>query len=205
MKIFFLIILNKVPNPQCWHFCKWIKWWSVYIKSINEIFNGKWALNQTQASKPQFFLEKKLRRFLILHYVLIRALFWKPISKTSKQISCCLIDIWGTFETNYYQGKQSYRTATKITKNSAETGVNNFVQSFCETTIRLWWYDFWWSLQQKISPETWIYSIQCFSSPMRIYQRIIKRKTLLQIRFEIPPTLTLIQKTLLILKHFKKK
>ena len=25
MKIFFQIILNKVFNLQCWHFCKWIK------------------------------------------------------------------------------------------------------------------------------------------------------------------------------------
>ena len=24
-KTFFQIILNKVLNPQCWHFCKWIK------------------------------------------------------------------------------------------------------------------------------------------------------------------------------------
>ena len=27
MKIFLKIILNKVLNPQCWHFCKW---WFVY-------------------------------------------------------------------------------------------------------------------------------------------------------------------------------
>ena len=54
------------------------------------------------------FLVEKLRSFLILHYVLITALSWKPISKTPWQISCCLINIWGTFESNYYQGKQSY-------------------------------------------------------------------------------------------------
>ena len=55
MKIFFQIILNKVLNPQCWHFCKWIKWWFVYIKSINGLSNGKWALTQTQANKPNKF------------------------------------------------------------------------------------------------------------------------------------------------------
>ena len=82
-KSFFQIILNKVLNPQCWHFCKWIKWWFVYIKSINGLSNGKWALIQTQANKPnKFFLVEKVRRFLILHYVLITTLSWKPISKS---------------------------------------------------------------------------------------------------------------------------
>ena len=60
------------------------------------------------------FLVEKLRSFLILHYVLITALSWKPISKTPWQISCCLINIWGTFESNYYQGKQSYKTVLKF-------------------------------------------------------------------------------------------
>ena len=82
MKIFFQIILNKVLNPQCWHFCKWIKWWFVYIQSINGLSNEKWALIQTQANKPnKLFLVEKVRRFLIVHYVLMTTLCWKPISK----------------------------------------------------------------------------------------------------------------------------
>ena len=62
--------------------------------------------------------------------------------KTPWQISCYLVDILGTLETNYYQGKQSYRTVTKIIKKSAETGVNNYVQSISETKVRLWWHDY---------------------------------------------------------------
>ena len=31
-----------------------------------------------------------------------------------------MINIWGTFESNYYQGKQSYSTVAKIAKNFAE-------------------------------------------------------------------------------------
>ena len=49
-----------------------------------------------------------------------------------------LINLWGTFESDYYQGKQSYRAVTKSAKKFAETGINNYVQSFCETTSRLW-------------------------------------------------------------------
>ena len=162
--------MNKVLNPQCWHFCKWIKWWSVYINSINALSSGKWASTQTQSNKPKkHFLVEKLRRFLILHYVLITALSWKPISKTPWQISCCLSNIWGIFESNYYQGKPRYRTVAKIAKNSAEAGLNNFEQSFNETTFRLWRHDLWWSLQRKISPETWVYSIQCLPNPIRSY------------------------------------
>ena len=90
MKIFFQIILNKVVNPQCWHFCKWIKWWFVYIKSINGLSSEKWALTLTQANKPESSIVEKLRRFLIVHYVLITTLSWKPMSKTPWQISWCL-------------------------------------------------------------------------------------------------------------------
>ena len=205
MKIFFQITLNKVLNPQYWCFCKWIKWCSVYIKSINGLSSGKWALTQTQASKPKNFLIEKLRRFFILHYVLIRALFWKPISKAPWQISCCFINIWGTFESNYYQGKQSYRTVTKFAKNSAETGFNNHVKSFSETTFRLCWHDLWWNLQWKVLPEPWVYSIQRLSSPIRSYYSVIKRENLPWIRLQIPPTLTLVQETLLVLKHFQWK
>ena len=120
-------------------------------------------------TSPKVFLVEKLRRFLILHYVWITGFSWKPISKTPWQISWCSINICGTFESNYYQGKQSNRTVAEVAKNSAETGVNNYVQSFSETTFRLWRHDLWWSLQRKISPETWVYSIQCLSSPIRSY------------------------------------
>ena len=150
-------------------------------------------------TSPILFLVEKLRRFLIHHYVLITALSWKPISKTPWQISWCLINIWGTFKSNYYQGKQSYRAVAKIAKNFAENGVNNYIQSFCETTFRLWWHDLWWSLQQNISLEIWVCSVQCLSSPIRSYYMIIKRKILLWVRLGIPPTSTLVQETLLIL------
>ena len=80
MKMFFHRILNKVLNQRI---CKWIKWWFKYIKSMNGLCNRKWTLTQALANKPKkFFLVEKLRRFLILHYVLITALSWKPISKT---------------------------------------------------------------------------------------------------------------------------
>ena len=80
MKIFFYAILYEVLNR---HFCKWIKWRFKYIKSMNGLSNGKWTLIQTRANKPKnFFLVEKLRSFLILHYVLVTALSWKPISKT---------------------------------------------------------------------------------------------------------------------------
>ena len=52
----------------------------------------------------------------------------------------------------------------KLQKNSADTGVNNYVQSFGDTTFRLLRHDLWRSLQWNISPETWVYSIQCLSS-----------------------------------------
>ena len=118
------------------------------------------------------FLAEKLRRFLILHYVLITGLSWKPIWKIPWQIPRCLINVWGTFESNYYQGKQSYRTVAKIAKNFTMTGINNYVQSFYETRSKLWRHDLWWSF---------------------------KRKNLRWIRYGIPPTLTFVQETLLTL------
>ena len=32
-------------------------------------------------------------------------------------------------------------TVAKIEKNFAKTGINDYIQSFCETTSRLWWYN----------------------------------------------------------------
>ena len=82
MKILFHTILNKVLTLHSW---KLIKWWFNYIKSINGLSNRKWTLTQTQANKPKkIFLVEKPRRFLILHYVEITALSWKPISKTPR-------------------------------------------------------------------------------------------------------------------------
>ena len=57
-------------------------------------FPMKMSFNQDPSKKARkIFLVQKLRRFLILHYVLITALSWKAISKTLWQISCCLINI----------------------------------------------------------------------------------------------------------------
>ena len=116
-----------------------------------------------------FFLLEKLRRFLIFHFALITALSWKTTSKTPWEVSCCLTNIWGTLESNYCQGRQSYRTVTNIVKKSAETVVNNYVRSFSETTYRLRWHDLWWSLKRNISPETWVFLTQCLPSPIRSY------------------------------------
>ena len=60
-----------------------------------------------------------------------------------------MINFRGTFESNYYQGKQSYRTVAKIAKNFAETGINNYVQSFCETTPRFMTYVTWFMMKLK--------------------------------------------------------
>ena len=37
-----------------------------------------------------------------------------------------------------YQGKQNYRTVAEIAKSFAKIGINDYIQSFCETTSRLW-------------------------------------------------------------------
>ena len=99
----------------------------ICIYQINKwAFQWKMSFNQDLSKQAQnFLLVKKLRTFLILHYVLIRALFWKPISKTPWNISFCLINIWGKFETNYYQGKQSYR-------------IQCHIQSYFEAGIPVW-------------------------------------------------------------------
>ena len=139
---------------------------------------------------PIILLVEKLRRFQIFHYILITELFLKAHIKGSLAYSWCLINVWRTFASNYYQGFQNYRTISEIAKNFAKTCINNYVQSFCETTSRLWRHKLWWGLQQNISPEKWVYSIQCLSSPIRRYSRIINRKALPWIKLEITPTLT---------------
>ena len=37
-----------------------------------------------------------------------------------------------------YQGKQNYRTVAEIAKSFAKIAINDYIQSFCETTSRLW-------------------------------------------------------------------
>ena len=139
IKIFFQIILNKLLNPQCWHFCKWIKWWSAYIKSINRLSNGKWTLTQTEANKPKVFFSRKIK---ISHpsLCLDKSIILETHKKNTLQISCSLINIWGIFESNYHQSKQSWQLQ-KLKK--ALLRLNNFVQSLSETTFRLWWHDLW--------------------------------------------------------------
>ena len=149
----------------------------IFIYQINKwAFQWKMSFNPDPSKQAQkSFLVEKVRRFLILHYVLITALL-KPISKTLREVSCCLINIWGTLEINYYHGKQSYRTVVKIAKNSAEAEVNNYVQSFSETTFRLWRHNLWWSLQQKISPESLVYSMQCLLDLLRGIRGLSREK-----------------------------
>ena len=50
----------------------------ICTKLIYELSNGKWALTQTQANSPnKLFLVEKLRKFLILHYVLHNGIVWQ--------------------------------------------------------------------------------------------------------------------------------
>ena len=41
-----------------------------------------------------------------------------------------LINFWEKFESNYYQGKENYRTVVEIAKNFAKASINDYVQSF---------------------------------------------------------------------------
>ena len=41
-----------------------------------------------------------------------------------------MITIWGTVESNYYQGRRSYRAVGKIAKKVAEAGINNYDKAF---------------------------------------------------------------------------
>ena len=133
-------------------------------------FQWKMSLNPDPSKQaPKFFFSRKTKKISHPSLCFENSIILETHIKNTLANSCCLINIWGTFESNYYQGKQSYRTVSKVPKISAETGVNNYVQSFSETTFRLWRHDLWWSLQQNISPETWVYSIQCLSSPIRSY------------------------------------
>ena len=106
----------------------------ICIYQINKwTFQWKMSFNPDPSKRaPKFFLTEKLRRFLIFHYVLITALSWKPIPKIPLQISWCLINILGTFESNYYQGKQSYRTFAKI----AKTLLRLVLITMCKALVR---------------------------------------------------------------------
>ena len=48
-----------------------------------------------------------------------------------------MIKPWRTFESNYSQGLQNYKTVAEIARNFAKTRINNYVQRFCETISRL--------------------------------------------------------------------
>ena len=72
----------------------------ICFKSINGLSNGRWAVSQTQVSRPKkLFLVEKLRKFLILCYVLITALSRKPNIKNT--LAYFLMNFWGTFKSNY--------------------------------------------------------------------------------------------------------
>ena len=63
----------------------------------------------------------------------------------------------------------------EIAKSFAKIGINDYVQSFCETTFRLWC-NLWRSLQRNISPEPSIYSVQCLRNPIESCMRVLSSR-----------------------------
>ena len=114
--------------------------------SANELYNdlcqiNKWAFQWKMSynlDSSKLLLAEKLKKFLIVRYVLIVALSRNHQIKNTSHISWCSINLWITFKSNNYQGKQNYRTDTGIAKCFATTGIKDYIQSFCETTSRLW-------------------------------------------------------------------
>ena len=51
---------------------------NLYIKLIDGLSNGKWAFTGPKQTRPKNILVEKLRRFLILHYLLIAVISRKP-------------------------------------------------------------------------------------------------------------------------------
>ena len=131
----------------------------ICIKSINGLSNGKWALTQTQANRPKkLIFGRKTKK--ICHPSLRFNNSIVSQSPYQKHLGIFL-DARFTFE-----GHLKVIT-TKVNKtiglfwklqNFAKTGINDYIQSFCETTSRLWWYNLWWNLQRNNSQK--IESIQ---------------------------------------------
>ena len=67
-----------------------------YIKSVNWLSYGRWALTHTQVHRPkELLLVEKLRKFIILGYILITTLSHKHHTKKHLNL---FLDDWLTFE-----------------------------------------------------------------------------------------------------------
>ena len=101
--------------------------------SANELYNdlcqiNKWAFQWKMSynlDSSKLLLAEKLKKFLIVRYVLIVALSRNHQIKNTSHISWCSINLWITFKSNNYQGKQNYRTDTGIAKCFAPTGIKD--------------------------------------------------------------------------------
>ena len=125
----------------------------MYIKLINGFSNIKWVLTQTKGKKPKIFFRRKIKKISHppLHFdnnIVLGAPYQKHLSK--------FLDAWLKFEehlkvitTNVNKAMRLLWKVQKIT----DYGTNNYVQSFCEATSRLWQHYLWRSLERTISQE----------------------------------------------------
>ena len=80
-------------------------------------FQWKMSLNPDPSKQaPQFFFSRKTKKISHPSLCFENSIILETHIKNTLANSCCLINIWGTFESNYYQGKQSYRTVSKVPK-----------------------------------------------------------------------------------------
>ena len=135
------------------------------IKSINGLSNGRCVLNKTQARRPKkWFLVEKLRKLIILCYVLITALSREPhIKNTYLHISWCSIFSDGHLELITAKVNKTIGMLLRFQKKITKAVVNDYIQSFPKTTSRLRWRNLWSSWQGNILTETWICINACLA------------------------------------------
>ena len=127
----------------------------IFIKSINRLSNGKRALTQTQVSRPKkLFLVEKLRKFLIHRCVLRIALSRKPYIKNTLayllMLNWLFRNIW-KYTTKVNKTIGLLRKLQKVLPRSALMIIYKaFVRLHLDYGNAIW------TLQQNISPETWI-------------------------------------------------
>ena len=104
-----------------------------YLHQTNiRVFQWKMRFNPDPSKQTQEVIFSRKAKKISHPFLRFKHCLTITISKTLRHISWCLIDFWRKCESNHYQGKWNYRTDTKIAKCFVKTGINYYMQNFCD-------------------------------------------------------------------------